>query len=302
MKKLLTTILILCLALLLMSCKKSTKDALSDNNKLKVSVSFNALNEFAMAVGKDKVEIATIIPPGTEPHDFEPKAADITGLSNANVFIYNGLGMESWVDKTIQASGNDNLTVVIASKGAASIENTEEEEINEHGQYDPHIWLSLKGAVIEVQNIADGFSIADPDNKDYYQTNASEYIKQLEDLYQEYSDKFSTLTNKHFVTGHAAFNYFCRDFGLEQNSVEDVFAEGEPSTKQLAELVEYCKENNVTTIFAEEMASPEISQTLANEIDAKVETIYTMESSEDDLSYIERMRKNCEKVYSSLSR
>lgn len=302
MKKLIIVILIFCMTLFLISCKNSTKDTVSDSNKLQVSVSFNALYEFASAVGQDKVDISTIIPSGTEPHDFEPKAADIAGLSNADVFVYHGLGMEAWAEKALEASENDNLAVVVASDGATPIENTEEEEIDEHGLYDPHLWLSMKGAETEVQNIADGFSAADPENKDYYQTNATEYIKKLEDLYNEYNKKFSTLENKNFVTGHAAFNYFCKDFGLMQNSVEDVFAEGEPSTKQLADLVDYCKENHVTTIFAEEMASPEISETLANEVGAGVETIYTMESPEDNLSYLERMKANCEKIYNSLSK
>jgi zinc transport system substrate-binding protein len=88
---------------------------------------------------------------------------------------------------------------------------------------------------------------------------------------------------------------------LEQNSVEDIFAEGEPSAQQLAELVDYCLENNVTTVFAEELASPDVSETLANEVGAKVETIYTIESAEDSKSYLERMRENLEKIYVSLT-
>ncbi|HWR61400.1 MAG TPA: zinc ABC transporter substrate-binding protein, partial [Clostridia bacterium] len=104
------------------------------------------------------------------------------------------------------------------------------------------------------------------------------------------------------VTGHAAFGYLCRDFGLVQSSVRDIYAEGEPSAQQLAELVEYCRENNITTIFAEEMASPEVSQTLANEVGAKVETIYTIENSDGDKTYIERMEENLVKIYDSLSR
>jgi zinc transport system substrate-binding protein len=290
------------MTLFLISCKSTAKDTVSDNKKLQVYVSFNALHEFASAVGQNKAEVYTIVPTGTEPHDFEPKAADIAGLSKANVFIFNGLGMEAWAEKAIEAAENDGLTVIVASDGANVIEATDEEEIEEHGQYDPHTWLSLKEAEIEVQNIADGFSTVDPDNKDYYLSNAANYIKKLEDIFNEYNDKFSDLENKYFVTGHAAFNYFCRDFGLEQNSVEDVFAEGEPSSKQLADLIEYCKENNVSTIFAEEMASPEISETLANEVGAKVQTIYTMESPEDELTYLERIKENCERVFQSLTK
>ncbi|MFH1512629.1 MAG: zinc ABC transporter substrate-binding protein, partial [Bacillota bacterium] len=97
------------------------------------------------------------------------------------------------------------------------------------------------------------------------------------------------------------FGYLCRDFGLTQNSVEDVFAEGEPSAQQLAELVDYCRANGVTTIFAEEMASPEISETLANEVGANVKTIYTIESAEDGLSYLERMEANLYEIYLSLA-
>ncbi|MDK2807816.1 MAG: zinc transport system substrate-binding protein [Clostridiales bacterium] len=285
--------------ILLVGCAKKEEQA---SNKLKVSVSFNALYEFAQAVGQDKVEVSTIIPNGVEPHDFEPKAADLTKLSKADVFVYNGLGMESWATQAMEAIGDNHLTVVEASNGAQPIINTDTKEVEEHGQYDPHLWISLSGAKIEVAQIADGFSKADPDNEAFYQKNAKEYIGQLEALYQEYQEKFASVLKKNMITGHAAFHYFCQDFGLSQNSVEDVFAEGEPSTKQLAELVEYCKENQVTTIFAEEMASPEISQTLADEVGAEVVTIYTMESEEDNLSYLERMQSNLEKVYQSLSK
>lgn len=271
-----------------------------EESKIKVSVTFNAMKEFVLAVGKDKVEISTIIPDGTEPHDFEPKAQDLVNLSTANVFVYSGLGMEAWVDEAIKAADNTTLIAVEASKGAEVIENTDPEEVEEHGQYDPHIWLSLKGAELEVKNIKDALVQADPSNKDYYETNYNDFISQLETLFNEYNGKFQSVEKKSFVTGHAAFGYLCRDFGLEQNSVEDTFAEGEPSAQQLTELVEYCKENKVTTIFAEEMASPDVSQTLANEVGAKVETIYTVESNEDDLTYLDRIKDNLAEIYDSL--
>ncbi|WP_313563387.1 metal ABC transporter substrate-binding protein [Ruminiclostridium cellobioparum] len=281
----------------------SSNDNKADNNgesKIKVSVTFDAMKEFVSAVGKDKVEISTIIPAGTEPHDFEPKAQDLAGLSTASVFVYSGLGMEAWTEEAIKAADNAKLIAVEASKGADAIKNTDPEEIEEHGQYDPHIWLSLKGAELQVKNIKDALVNADPSNKDYYEKNCNDFISQLEKLYNEYNGKFQSANKKSFVTGHAAFGYLCRDFGLEQNSVEDTFAEGEPSAQQLTELVEYCRENKVTTIFAEEMASPDVSKTLANEVGAKVETIYTIESSEDDMTYLDRMTDNLSKIYDSL--
>lgn len=301
MKKLSVVFLSFLVIVALTGCGGKEKTTSSEKPTLSVSVSFNALYEFAEAVGKDKVTISTIIPPGTEPHDFEPKASDITLLNKAKVLVCNGLGMEPWADEVTKASQNKDLIIITASDGATFIENKDSDEIEEHGQYDPHLWLSLSGAIVEVQNIADGFSKADPENAAFYQSNAAAYIGELSSLLADYKEKFSTLEHKNFVTGHAAFHYFCNDFGLEQNSVENVFAEGEPSSKQLSDLIEYCKEKDVTTIFAENAANAAISETLANEIGASVKTIYTMERPEDDLTYLERMTANCKTIYDSLS-
>ena len=209
--------------------------------------------------------------------------------------------MESWALDLADSAENADLVIVCASDEAKTILNTDEEEIEEHGEYDPHLWLSLSGAAAEVQNIADAFSEADEENASYYQNNCASYIDELNSLMDEYSEKFKACESNTLVTSHAAFAYFCRDFDLIQQSVEGVYAEGEPSTKQLLELVDFCSENNITTIFSEEAASSDIASTLAEECGASVDTIYTMESSEGNLSYLERIRSNCEKILQSLS-
>ena len=301
-KKVIVLLLSMVTVVAFSACSNSKQASAVSDGKIKVSVTFNSMKEFAKAVGKDKVEVSTIIPDGTEPHDFEPKGKDLAELSTAQVFVYSGFGMEVWADNAIKAANNNNLIPVEASKGAAPISNTNTDEINEHGQYDPHIWISLKGAEIETRNIKDALVKADPSNKDYFVKNCDDFVSQLESLYAEYNTKFKEVKNKSFVTGHAAFAYLCRDFGLTQNSVEDVFAEGEPTAQKLSELVKYCKKNNVKTIFVEDMVSPEVSQTLAKEVGAKVEKIYTIESSEDSKTYIERMKANLTEIYDSLSK
>jgi zinc transport system substrate-binding protein len=295
-----------CLATVLCFCacaRESSTDAgtsTTDTETVKVSVTFNAMKEFVEAIGGDHVTVSTIIPDGTEPHAFEPKAQDLVDLSEARILVYNGLGMESWIDDAIEACGNENLITVCATDGVTPIRN-EGAEAKEHGQYDPHTWLSLKCAEAEVGNIKNALVEADPDNADDYESNYTDYIAALENLYQEYAERFAAVEKNSFVTGHAAFGYLCRDFHLSQNSVEDVFAEGEPSAQQLAELVQYCKNHAVTTIFAEELASTEVSETLASEVGAKVETIYTMASSEDGKTYLKRMEENLSKIYASLT-
>ena len=278
---------------------KTEQPAGSQGNKLYVCVTFNAMKEFAEAVGGDKADIRAIIPDGTEPHNFEPKAQDLASLNRASVFIYNGLGMETWAGQAISVANNSKLIAIEASKGVNAITGPHGTEAGE--TYDPHLWLSLKGAEFEAQNIRDGLIQADPTNENYYRKNCEEFVSKTENLYNEYKGKFQSVKKKSFVTGHAAFAYLCRDFGLEQKSVEDVFAEGEPTARQLSELVNYCRDNNVTAIFTEIMASPAVSQTLAREVNARVETVYTIESAEGALTYLERMSDNLSKIYDSLA-
>jgi zinc transport system substrate-binding protein len=290
----------------------------ADANKIQVSVTFDAMGEFARAVGKDWIEVSVIVPNSASAHSFEPKAQDLVDLSTADLLVYNGLGMEPWIDSAVQAANNPNLILVETSANVIPLvaeesghehgtdpsheENHSQERVHSHGGgHDPHTWLSPKAAREAVKSIQGALTQADPDGKDYYENNCADYLAKLQNLIDEYEEKFAATENKSFITGHAAFGYLCRDFGLNQSSVEGVFAQGEPTAQQLVKLVEYSKANRVTTIFSEEAASPLVSETLANEVGAKVAAIYTMESAEDGKSYLERMSDNLSKIYESLS-
>lgn len=274
----------------------------SVQGRLSVVASFDAMAEFSKAVGGDHVQVHTLTPAGIEPHEFEPKAQDMAILSKAAVFVYNGMGMEAWAEKAIAAANNKKLIAVEASAGVDPIGNDEPEEVAEHGAFDPHVWLSLSGAAIQAKNIAEALGKADPKNAQAYAKNLDAYVTALNEMRTEYGLKFQGEAGKSFVTGHAAFAYFCRDFDLSQKSVENVFAEGEPSAKALAELVDYCRKEGIKTVFVEEMVSPDVSKTLASEVGAKVETIATLEGPEEGKSYLDRQRENLDKVYDSLKK
>ncbi|MDP4178669.1 MAG: zinc ABC transporter substrate-binding protein [Bacillota bacterium] len=301
-KKISMLLLILTMIITLSACKDNNTAAAGVNqkSKIKVVVSFNAMREFTEAVGKDKVYIETMIPDGTEPHDFEPKAKDLRSLSDSKIFVYNGFGMETWIDKTLKAVDNKNLIVVDASSGYTPIKDTDSELVKNDNQEDPHLWLSLKGAESEAANIKNALIKADPADKDYFEKNYSDFKAQLDELLNEYDKKFQSCSNKEFITGHAAFAYFAQDFGLKQNSVEDVFADGEPSAKKLKELTDYCKQKKFKSIFVEEMVSPKVSETLAKEVGAKAVTIHTIESKEKNKDYVQCMKENLEEICDSM--
>ena len=292
---------------------------LEENNgeKLRVGVTINPLKDFAEAIGGDKVEVFSIIPDGSDAHSFDPKPKDLKDLLNTNIFIYNGLQMEEWVDSVLGTIEGQDVKVVEASKGIDTITIAEEEHNHEeeahdheneeahdhdhdHGGVDPHVWLSLGNAVIEAENIKNAFVEVDPENKDYYEANFEKLKSDFTSLYDEYKDKFKDVTNKNFVTGHAAFAYLCKDFGLTQNSIADVFGEGELTAKNLEALINYSKENGVKTIFSESTASEKEAETLAKEVGAKVVKIYSLETKEDNKSYLEGMKYNLETIYNSL--
>lgn len=187
-----------------------------------------------------------------------------------------------------------------ASAGASPVKLTDPEEVKEHGANDPHLWLSLSGASLEAKNIAAALAKRDPKHAQTYQQNAERFAADLDVLKKQFIKETADAKRRAFVTGHAAFGYLARDFGLEQKSIEDLFAEGEPTMKTLAELAKYCRKNNVKTVFAEELVSPAASKTLAEEAGAKVVAIYTMESNESGLSYLERMKSNLTEIAKSL--
>lgn len=266
-------------------------------DKIEVVTSFNAIYDIASKIGGDRVDIKNIVPKGTEAHDFEPKPKDMVDLNKADVFVYNGLGMEGWVDSTLKSINNDKLVVVEATKNTNLIKNKDSKEGEGHGEFDPHVWLSLQDSNIMARNIMEAFIKVDGENKEYYQGRYKEFSEGNASLLKEYEEKFSKIENKGFVTSHAAFAYLCRDFKLQQSSVAGIFNDGEPTSQKLSDMVNFCKENNVKTIFMESDGSEKVAQTIAKEINGNVEKINTLES---EGPYLETMRENLEKIYNSL--
>lgn len=295
-KKIISGVVAILTVVMLIGCSAKTENAAKNvtDDKLNVIVSIYPLKEFTEKIAGDKVKVTCLVPDNMEPHDYEPKTKDFEALTKSKVFVYNGLGMETWVDKVNEVIKEKGVTIVDSSTNV----NVRKEE----DTVDPHIWLSVKNAEIQSENIKNALVKLDEKNKDYYEENYKNFKAELENVYNEYKPKFDSLNKKNFVTGHAAFGYLCRDFGLNQKSVENLFAEGEPTPKQLKELVEFCKENNIKTIFSEALASPKVSQTLAKEVGAEVVPILTLEAKEDDKDYIQAIKYNLDEIYNCLSK
>lgn len=291
LKKFLVSIITGAMLLTMTGC--TTKEDKS-NEKIQVVATFNAMKELAAMVGGDKVDVTSLIEGNIEPHDFEPTSKEIKKVENGDVFIYNGAGMDEWAEDVLKSADNK-IKVVEVKSGVDLLKLTDAD--TEHGGYDPHIWHSLKSSQVAIKNIKDTLEEVDSANKDYYENNYNEAVKKMNDLYSQYNEKFKTLQNKVFVTGHEGFGYLCNDYGLEQIGIEDAFASGDPSPARLKELTDICKKNNVKVIFMEEQVSPKLAETLAKEVGAKVEVIESMEAEGE---YFSTMESNLNKIYEGL--
>lgn len=290
------------LAMILLSgCGTEQEKTPYAEGKLPVAVSFHAMDQLAKAIGGNYIDTRVIIPDGEEPHNYQPKASDLEAISKARVVILNGAGLEPWAEKALSSAQKTELIVTVSNAAVPIyVEGKDHGHHDGDGNIDPHTWLSPENAKIEALHIRDAFIRADPDHEKEYTQNYETFAKSIDEMVQEYKGKFEQTQRKSFVTGHAAFSYLARDFGLTQYSITDVFASGEPSARQLADLTEQCKKDGIHTVFIEEMDNPKVSETLAKEIGASIETIDTLESGDPDESYISAMKANLEKIYQSL--
>ncbi|MED3652250.1 MULTISPECIES: metal ABC transporter substrate-binding protein [Heyndrickxia] len=288
------------------------KKSQEDTSKLKIVTTFYPMYEFTKNIAGDKASVELLIPSTIEPHEWEPTPKDIANIQSSDVFVYNSPYMETWVQSIQKSNDNDKLEFVEASKGISLVEGVEEEEHgheeeHEHGhEMDPHVWLSPALAKQEVQNITSALVKADPSNKDSYEDNSKKYMEKLTQLDQEYRTELQNVKKKEIITQHAAFSYLASEYGLQQVPIAGLSPEQEPSAKKLAELKKFAKEHDVKVIYFEELASPAVAKTLANEIGAKTEVLNTLEGLSDEdqengLDYIKVMEKNLEKLIKNQS-
>ena len=182
----------------------------------------------------------------------------------------------------------------------------EHEHHHHHGEFDPHTWLSPLNAKAQAKVIADKLSEIDPENKDYYMENYEKVAKELDDITNEYKEKFDKVTNKKFIVPHQAFGYVARDFGLEQIPLSSLTSTDEPDAKVMKDVTDLAKAKKIKTVFFEKGGSDKAAKTIADEIGAEVAPLSTMEfASQEDLdknvTLQEIIKENLENIYKSLA-
>jgi len=266
----------------------------TDSSKLQVISSFYTLHEFSQNVGQEKVDVTLLVPAGVEPHDWGPTIKDVQRMQTSDLIIINGIGFENWVDSLAEI---DYQGVIVDTSDGILIKNFGQENISTNG--DPHIWLNPIYAKTQVQNIANAFSDSDPKNKEYYQSNASKYIEELNLLDLKIRNELSTC-NHDFISFHNAFSYFADEYNLKQHTIiSSNSLHGEATAKTLEDVISTARELNIKVIFSKENINIRTSETIANEIDGKVLVLSSLEVFSDG-TYVSKMIENLNNLKEAL--
>jgi len=268
-----------------------------DESKLQVYTSFYCVYDFVSKIGGDKVQVYNLVPNGTEPHNWEPTAGDILGLKNADVFFYNGGGMESWTDKVMDLVKGENVRCVCLSEGIELIGGDE--------GADPHIWLDPKNAQKEAEIIKTALIMADPNNEDYYNQKYKDFSDKISKLDSDFKAAVLDKKDKTIVVAHQAYGYLCKAYGLRQLAIEGLSADSEPSPAKMAEISEFVKNNNVKVIFFEELLATKAASVISEETGAKLLVLnpfegLTQQEADNGDDYFSIMRKNLENIKQAL--
>lgn len=294
--------------------KKEVKPAVG----LQVVTTLFPLYDFARTIGGDKAQVTMLLPPGVEPHTFEPKPEEMIRISRAGLFIYTSRYMEPWAEKIITGIDSHALRVVNAGERVTYRAGVAEDE-HGHGQkgggdhdhhdqkgMDPHIWLDFADAALMVDTICDGFIAADPANGTLYRQNAEALKTRLAALDERYRKGLSSCSTRTLLHGgHYTFGYLAHRYDLEYHALSGISSDSEPSAERMAALVREIRSSGARYLFAEELLSPRLTETLAQEAGVGVLMLHGAHNlSRDDMSrgvtFFDLMERNLEQLQKGL--
>lgn len=238
-------------------------------------------------------------------HDYQLQSKDMKNIEQADVFVINGAGMESFMEKVTDQLPD--LRVIDSSEGISLLMSGEDghdhdgEDAHDHGDVNPHIWVSISNCMKQVRNIADGLIEADPEDAEALEENTQAYLAKLSDLRGRMHEALDDLPNRDIITFHEAFPYFAEEFDLHIVKVVNREPDSQPSAKELADTIRLIEGTDVKAIFAEPQYSADAAQIIAQESGAKVYLLDPAVTGENDKdAYLRAMEQNMEVLKEAL--
>ena len=265
---------------------------------LKVVASFSIISDFVKNVGGDRVEVTTLVGPDGDVHVYTPTPSDVRKIADAKLLVINGLGLEGWLPRLLQAAGGKALIVTVTS-GIAPLRLGSDA--------DPHAWQSVANAEKYVANIRDALIAADPPDAQVFRQNAQIYLAKLAALDGEVRQAVDQIPQgrRKVISTHDAFGYFAARYGIEFIAPIGVSTEAEPSARDVARIVAQVKAEHIPAVFLERIGDPRLMRRISAETGARVGgTLYSDSLSDekgDSPTYIDMVRHNIRTLTSALA-
>jgi len=261
------------------------------------------------AVGGDLVSVSAVLPPGTDPHTYQPAPRDVAKLAQAALVVYNGGDLDPWMERQLEAVGSRARVVALSAglEPPPGIEAGHDHEHEgtpeaEHEQgVNPHFWLDPDFGIVYVERIAEALAEVDPAHAETYRANAERYSQEIRTFDEWAKGQIATIPpeRRKLVTFHDAFPYFAAHYGLELVGVVILSPGREPSPQEVAQLVERIRQEGVPAIFVEPQFNPKLAQTIAQEAGVRVLELYS-DAAPAGLDYLGMMRQNVTNVVEGL--
>lgn len=311
------------MGIILTACNadKTTTETNTDSKKINVYTTVYPLSFFAEKIGGDYVNVSSIYPPGSNEHTFEPTQQDMMKLADADIFFYIGLGLEGFVENSKKTLANENVTLVatadhvpeeelLISTGsddhASQTEEHDHEDSHNHGEIDPHVWLSPTISQDLALAIKEELVKEMPEQEKTFNENYESLVKDLETLNNEFEKMASEASSKTFFVSHSAFGFIAGQYSLEQVAIAGINSQSEPSQKELTKIVDLAEELNIKYILFEQNVSSNLTSTIQQEVGAKSLTLHnlsvlTEEDVQNNEDYFTLMNKNIETLRTALN-
>jgi zinc/manganese transport system substrate-binding protein len=240
-------------------------------DKIRVASLSTILTEVASEVGGDRVQVVALVKPGTDPHQYEPKPADLKELATCRLVLASGKHMEGYITKLKESAGVKGDLILVGDRFPSLKMRTDEGGKGSMVE-DPHWWHSVENVQRAAQIVRDELTKVSPEAKDDFSKNASAYVAGLESLKKWAKHKVTELPREKriLITSHDAFQYFAKENGFKIQPVQGLSTEDEPSNKKVSQIIEVIKKDGVKAVFFGSMENPKVTKELMRESGAKV--------------------------------
>ncbi|MFL2931710.1 MAG: metal ABC transporter solute-binding protein, Zn/Mn family [bacterium] len=320
-------------------------DVSAKENRKKVVVSFSILEDIVSVIGGKRVHVTSLVRRNMDLHMFQPTPRQAKIVSSADLVIMNGLGLEGWMERLVKASGYKGKTIVATDNiPKLKLEDDHDDHKKDdhghkkdhddhkkddhghkkdhddhkkddhghkkddhgHGEWDPHVWLSVPNMKIYVTNVAEAMSRMDPSSKTYYMKNLKKYMSDLDNLDKFIRRSVNSIPKKNrvVITSHEAFGHLSNEYGIEMLAPQGLSTETRASASKIASIVRFIKKHSVKAVFPENITDNRLIEQIAKQTKIKIgASLYSdalSEKNEPAGTYLNYMRYNVGTIVKTL--